>query len=505
MRSGREQEIDHLYRRAGFGASQEEVEGYTSLSFASYAASVARLIDYSDIPDDVDSLIGRPGYVGVTGRSGNGFQPATQHPRRPAALAVPDGAHQAPAAGEDGALLAQPLRHRLLEDQRRYRRRRFRDAHARGQARRGCQPDEGSDRALSRARAREFSRPVDRGREGSGDARVARRPDQRSRPAAGELRPRADGALHAGRRPLRGDRRLRRRARVHGVEPEPGQPQHRAGALRVLLQLGAARHRREGVLVPGLCRRPAHHPRALRRRGHAGRHRLHQRRREASRHRAEAGAKALRVLRQRSGSARRGAHRCARAFLLREELRDRADGADAAALAAVQGSVELLQAVLLAGRVRRPVAEGSRLERVLGEQRAQPADQHGAAALRAARRQRLGARAGLVLERRHAGADELRRGACHQSALQPARSVARQGRLSGEPAVVHARSADAAGVRVRRARGAARLRAAGRVDRVGHAARGEVIRPGASHHGIGRLSVRSRFRVQGSGFKFKDQ
>ena len=76
MRSGREQEIDHLYRRAGFGSSQEEVESYTSLSFASYAASVSRLLDYSDIPDDVDTLIGRPGQVGVTGRSGNGFQPA---------------------------------------------------------------------------------------------------------------------------------------------------------------------------------------------------------------------------------------------------------------------------------------------------------------------------------------------------------------------------------------------------------------------------------------------
>ncbi len=38
---------------------------------------MSRLLDYSDIPDDVDTLIGRPGYVGVTGRSGNGFQPAT--------------------------------------------------------------------------------------------------------------------------------------------------------------------------------------------------------------------------------------------------------------------------------------------------------------------------------------------------------------------------------------------------------------------------------------------
>ena len=41
--SRREQEIDHLYRRAGFGASQEEVDNYTKLSLASYAGAVARL------------------------------------------------------------------------------------------------------------------------------------------------------------------------------------------------------------------------------------------------------------------------------------------------------------------------------------------------------------------------------------------------------------------------------------------------------------------------------
>ncbi len=35
MNSGREQEIDHLFRRAGFGASQEEVDGFANLSFAS--------------------------------------------------------------------------------------------------------------------------------------------------------------------------------------------------------------------------------------------------------------------------------------------------------------------------------------------------------------------------------------------------------------------------------------------------------------------------------------
>jgi uncharacterized protein (DUF1800 family) len=77
MRSRRDQEIDHLYRRAGFGASQAEVDELAKLSFASFAGGVVRLLAYHDIPDDVDTFIGRPGYVGVTARSGAGFQPAT--------------------------------------------------------------------------------------------------------------------------------------------------------------------------------------------------------------------------------------------------------------------------------------------------------------------------------------------------------------------------------------------------------------------------------------------
>jgi uncharacterized protein (DUF1800 family) len=75
--SRREQEIDHLYRRAGFGASQEEVDEYTRLSVASYAGAVARLLGYEEFEDTVDSLVGTTGYVGVTARSGAGFQPAT--------------------------------------------------------------------------------------------------------------------------------------------------------------------------------------------------------------------------------------------------------------------------------------------------------------------------------------------------------------------------------------------------------------------------------------------
>ena len=55
--------IEHLLRRAGFGASQEQLDHYADLGFG---GSVRRLIDYIDIPDDVDDLIGRPGYVAVT-------------------------------------------------------------------------------------------------------------------------------------------------------------------------------------------------------------------------------------------------------------------------------------------------------------------------------------------------------------------------------------------------------------------------------------------------------
>jgi uncharacterized protein (DUF1800 family) len=78
MQSRREREVDHLFRRAGFGASEEEVAQYARLGFSSFPAAVARLINYSEIPDDVDSHIQTVGYVGVTARADGGrFSPAT--------------------------------------------------------------------------------------------------------------------------------------------------------------------------------------------------------------------------------------------------------------------------------------------------------------------------------------------------------------------------------------------------------------------------------------------
>jgi uncharacterized protein (DUF1800 family) len=67
-----EQTIEHLLRRAGFGASRQEIDDYSDLGFA---AAVRRLVDFETVPDDVDSLIGRAGFVLTTARGG--FAPRT--------------------------------------------------------------------------------------------------------------------------------------------------------------------------------------------------------------------------------------------------------------------------------------------------------------------------------------------------------------------------------------------------------------------------------------------
>ena len=74
MASTREQEIDHLLRRAAFGASEEDITRYTRLGFAGFTSAVASVLDYQSAADDVDGLIGKPGYVGITARGE--FMPA---------------------------------------------------------------------------------------------------------------------------------------------------------------------------------------------------------------------------------------------------------------------------------------------------------------------------------------------------------------------------------------------------------------------------------------------
>src|SRR5256885_10920519 len=52
-------------RRAGFGAGQDEIDDYLELG---YAAAVQQLLHYESVPDDVDALIGKSGYVSITAR-----------------------------------------------------------------------------------------------------------------------------------------------------------------------------------------------------------------------------------------------------------------------------------------------------------------------------------------------------------------------------------------------------------------------------------------------------
>src|SRR5229473_3352012 len=71
--------IEHLLRRAGFGASSAELATFSRLS---YSQAVDRLVNYEVLPDSVDANIGKPGFVGTTSRGA--FSPNT----------VPDDARQ---------------------------------------------------------------------------------------------------------------------------------------------------------------------------------------------------------------------------------------------------------------------------------------------------------------------------------------------------------------------------------------------------------------------------
>ena len=56
-------QIEHLLRRAGFGARPDELAAYGAMSTKQ---AVSALVDYDGVPDIVDSLISQPGYIGMT-------------------------------------------------------------------------------------------------------------------------------------------------------------------------------------------------------------------------------------------------------------------------------------------------------------------------------------------------------------------------------------------------------------------------------------------------------
>src|SRR5258708_535046 len=58
-------QVEHVLRRAGFGARPDELDTYTQMSFPDV---IETLVAYDVVPDLVASFIGTPGYVNVTTR-----------------------------------------------------------------------------------------------------------------------------------------------------------------------------------------------------------------------------------------------------------------------------------------------------------------------------------------------------------------------------------------------------------------------------------------------------
>src|SRR3989441_10014557 len=60
-----ERQLEHLLRRAGFGARTDELDLYGQMSVDEIVDS---LVEFQFLTDDVDSKIGKPGHVGTTTR-----------------------------------------------------------------------------------------------------------------------------------------------------------------------------------------------------------------------------------------------------------------------------------------------------------------------------------------------------------------------------------------------------------------------------------------------------
>src|SRR5688572_32704038 len=58
-------QTEHLLRRAGFGASADEMKQFDSVSLS---AALDYLIEFDRVADDVDAKIGQAAYAGITTR-----------------------------------------------------------------------------------------------------------------------------------------------------------------------------------------------------------------------------------------------------------------------------------------------------------------------------------------------------------------------------------------------------------------------------------------------------
>ena len=146
------------------------------------------------------------------------------------------------------------------------------------------------------------------------------------------------------------------------------------------------------VHVPDLYGRRPRHSGARGRKRRTGRGRPDLRAGPASGNRAAPGDAAVQVFRERNRGTRSGAGQRHGERVPGQQLQHQGDAAHDGPVVAVPQPGQLLPALFVAGRIRDPRHQGNRLDRTLGADRVDAAHQHGPAALRAAGRQRLGAR-----------------------------------------------------------------------------------------------------------------
>ena len=324
--------IEHLLRRAGFGATPAERDSYEGMDYYDVGQPVARLRSAGHRHRRQTRHAGLRRH-----HDGRAVPPQSVDQPGAAALAVPHGALAGAAAGKDGALLAPPLRDGVQQGLRRGR------GHADATRMMDAKPSEdpggrpGTDSAVPRHGARQLQRSARGGREGQRDARLARRAHQHQGQAAGELRPRADGAVHVRRGELRRDGRVRRGARLHGMES--GDHGHGRARRRRTSRSTTSRPARHGAKRCSVSRSTTTgsktHPGAVGELGHAGRHRSDQRAGRSSRHRPAPGAAAVDVVRERDRGARPGVRGPGRGRVPAQRHRHEGDRARGARLAAV--------------------------------------------------------------------------------------------------------------------------------------------------------------------------
>ena len=279
--------IEHLLRRAGFGARPDELSFYGEMSLTQAVDALAQLRERRRRRRQLRS--GKPGYVGTTARGP--FAPQSNivdarqrwlfrmvHSDRPLQEKMTLFWHNHFATGYSkiaGALGAAEG-----------------DALHGGEAVRGSRPGARPDRDAARQRARQLPRHPGQHRQGHGDARLARRPDQhhgrsRRRTSAARSWSCSRWASATSPRPT-----CTPAARVFtGWNlARPGVAADGTPALRVRLQRRPARHRREDVQLSDLRRRQQDDSGARGRRRHAGRPRSHRRAGRQSEHGALPGA-----------------------------------------------------------------------------------------------------------------------------------------------------------------------------------------------------------------------